>query len=157
MAQVYEPLPEPVPVHEVFPGYPAPQAAQYQPVQYYPQPVQVIHPSPELAMAKAAFEPLPTPVPQMQQPVQPIVVPAVRPDQFSAPIPELEPIRYHRVANNPPPTPVPVPLMMSSGNNRAQQRDSREMQRALAPLSQPSSTGQDWVSSTTTAMRGYGF
>lgn len=172
LARVHEPLPEPVPVHEVFPNYPVAQTyqpapyysqpAQYyqQPTPYYPQLVQMNHPSPELAMAQANLQPLPMPVPVTQmQPVQPVVVPTVRPDQFGAPIPELEPIRYHRVANNPPPAPMPapVPVMMSSGSNRGRQGDSREMQRALAPLPPPGGSSQEWVASPTTAMRGRGF
>ena len=187
MAQVYEPLPEPIPV-EHLPQYRQQQAAYYnnpayssggtyyaqsqpyyaQPYQQasgyvqtsYYEPIEVIHPTPELAMAKAQLQNPPVITPVYSQPVQTYVPAPVVMEARPAPIPELEPVRYQRVAHrqvvSEPPPPAPVPVMMSNVPARSEQRHAprNDVQRALAPLSQTGAPpGQGWVSSPTTAMR----
>lgn len=103
-------------------------------------------------------------------------VPPVDPRQFSAPLPELEPVRYQRVAQAQPsraPRQVPqVPVMMAGGQGQQQAKaqgqqakfgqlqpvggfggDAMEAERALAPIEQSAQGDQrEWVSSAATAM-----
>lgn len=180
MAQVYEPLPEPIPV-ESLPYHQQPAtyyattyyadggAAPYTQGQpYYAQPyqgsgyaytgpIEVIVPTPELALAKAQLQSPPVITPVYTQPA-PVYTPApTMMEARPAPIPELEPVRYQRVAARhyvePPP---PVPVMMSTVPARYERanRPQNDVQRALAPLAQVQpSPQQGWVSSPTTAMR----
>lgn len=102
--------------------------------------------SPQLTMAQAALEPAPVQyIPSAA--VEDLVVPTINVQQFSAPIPELEPVRYHRVAT-PEPAPLPKPVMMSG--NTVRQTD---VERALTPLAAPTQTPREWVPSPATAMR----
>lgn len=192
MAQVYEPLPEPIPV-EHLPAYRQQQATYYassgtyyadggssyyaqqsqpyyaQPYQatsyaqtsYY-EPIEVIHPSPELAMAKAQLQNPAVITPVYTQPMPQTYIPVPVVEARPAPIPELEPVRYQRVAQRQiyvePPPPAPVPVMMSAAPARHGQQSlpRNDTQRALAPLSSQSQQpvqSQGWVSSPTTAMR----
>lgn len=122
------------------PGYAAPTYVSA----YQPAPAAVMNP--QLAAAQAALEPAPAAyIPSAD--VEDLVVPVINVQQFSAPIPELEPVRYQRIAT-PEPAPLPKPLMM--GGNTVRQRD---VERALAPLAPPAQASREWVPSPTTAMR----
>ncbi len=123
------------------------QPVQAHPVRYVqpvPQPV-VVHPTPELAMARASM-PVPAyvaPAPTARQ---------ARPAPGPAPIPELEPARYIASA---PRYHAPQPVMMTA---RPAQPNRQEVQSALAPLPQPAQSRplppqQGWVASPATAMR----
>jgi hypothetical protein len=121
-----------VPIHEPLP----PAAPIYrQPV----QPAVVVHPTPELALARAA---MPMPAPSYAAPAP--TARQARPAPGIAPIPELEPARY--VARATParrsPQPYAATTQVSYRNRRV------EVQRALAPLQE-----QGWVASPATAMR----
>ncbi len=128
----YEPLPEPVPVAVL---YGTPQA--HQPA------APVVHPSPELAMARAALAndyAVSVPVPAAG-----FVVPPVEPYLFSAPIPELEPVRYHQRAT----------AQAQPGQSRNPRLSAAApAPRAQAPLAQPERPPQSWVPSPATAMSG---
>lgn len=181
LARAYEPLPEPVPVASLYnqsgmsevytlsdTGVPMYQTENYapaygaytQPAPYY-EPPRVVHPSPELAMARATLPPPPSAGPIYAQPAQPAAfVPPIEPQMFHAPIPELEPVRYQRVAQQQP----PMPLM--SGPVRQQHvpqlapiatQTNYETRRALEPLAQPAPAAQGWIPSPATAMGGRGF
>jgi hypothetical protein len=164
LARVHEPLPEPVPVSQLYGQYAQTQPA-YQPQTYgaptvysspviapVPEPARIVHPSPELAMARASLEPVPFVAPAQVPQVQPVgFVPPIDPRMFSAPIPELEPVRYQRVAAN---QPRRVPVLMSGRPvpawNASQQpvpQSSYEAQESPAEI-------QGWVPSPATAMGG---
>lgn len=178
LAQAYEPLPEPVPVSALYnqsgvseiytlsdtgvpmyqtSGYAPSYGAYVQPAPVY-EPAQVIHPSPELAMARATLPPPPAAGPVYAQPAQPAgFVPPIEPQLFHAPIPELEPVRYQRVAQQQPPMPL-----MSGPVQRIPQlapittpQANYDARRALEPLAQPAPAPQGWVPSPVTAMRGF--
>lgn len=147
--------------------------------------------SPDLAMARAGLEPPPAPpsggygnrVPA----VQPIrnggysynqnyqnqarrsveAVPPVEPGQFPAPLPELEPVRYQRVANNAPEQRVvpQVPVLMSARPQERQQpvrrqavqqsrgrSASNEREREVADALAPLEGSGDWVPGTAVSM-----
>ncbi len=139
----YEPLPEPVPVADLYGRRNAYASQPARPAPIAP----VVHPSPELAMARAALmreHPAPASVPAQSAG---FVVPPIEPYLFSAPIPELEPVRYQRVAA------------------QTRQRQSRSIhdvsavtpaagdaRRALEPLGRPVPSPQGWVPSPVTAM-----
>lgn len=158
LPQVAEPLPEPVPVHQVFPHY-SPEPVQHQAAAYYPAPVQQVYSTPQLAMAKSNVAAPAAPIyasPAQPMP-PPVSVPALKSEQLIAPIPELEPTRFHRVAVAPP---VGSHSRQPAGiRSSAPGTNLSERQRALAPLPQPPfNSGQGWVSSpATTAMRAPGF
>jgi hypothetical protein len=79
-----------------------------------------------------------------------LVVPVVKVQQFAAPIPELEPVRYqHIVAWEPSP---PKSVMMSDAPRHEENRPA-EIKRALAPLPAPAPASRGWVPSPATAMR----
>lgn len=151
-----------------------PRQQSYSPPVPVSAPVRVRPQSPDLAMARAGLDPVPAPPPggysQRVPSVQPIgaigggapsggygnyrysgeAVPPVDPRQFPAPLPELEPVRYQRVANNAPESrSVPqIPVLMSSRPQQQQQQQPAR-QRALAPLDD---SGGDWVSSAAVSM-----
>lgn len=142
-------------------GYLAPATAQAgypaaMPVYDPPAPVVVM--SPQLAVAQASLEPAPVLnayIPNAA--VTDLVVPAIQVQQFPAPIPELEPVRYQRVAT-PEPSPLPKPVMMSEKSPFENLRPARqirpaEVERALAPLAVPAQAAREWVPSPVTAMR----
>lgn len=110
---------------------------------HYSQPAYV-HPTPELAMARATAP---------RSPVQPAYTPPAR-RAAQPPIPELAPPRYQRGPNSPATQRPVAEVMMSRANGR---HDRQEVQRALAPLAQPAQQQQPqpWVASPTTAMRAY--
>lgn len=122
----------------------------------YDPPVPVVVLSPQLSMAQAVLEPAPLAsvyIPTAD--TRDLVVPAIQVQQLSAPIPELEPVRYQRIAT-PEPSSAPKPVMMSGGTAPRPASLSRtsEVERALAPLSSPAQAGREWVPSPVTAMRG---
>lgn len=154
----YEPLPEPIPV---------PSAASYQyqtqySTEYLAQaPVQasaLSYTTPDLALARAAMEPVQLQSASAQpysQPVQ-IVVPPVRSDSpAQAPLPELEPVLYRSVsATAPGIAAMPPVVTMARPPSGARRESHGDLRRAaLSPLSPQSSPSQDWVASPLTAMR----
>ena len=166
VAQAYEPLPEPVPVYGGYQAAPVayhvPQAqTTYAQPYVYENDLVTIHssPSPDLAMAKAMLEPMPAqpvfvPSTYQQQPVQYAApAPVVYQQAIPAPIPELEPVRYHRVAAVPAQPQRAAPVMMSASPARYESRNNRDVQRALAPLPSPAVAEREWVASPNTAMR----
>lgn len=87
-----------------------------------PVPIQVIHPTPDLALARAVLATAPnTDVYIAPPPLPEVYVPSTysqpyqAPQNFCppAPIPELEPVRYQRAAINIPDVPELTPIMMS--------------------------------------------
>lgn len=172
----YEPLPEPVPLGDL----------------YNPNPYNsgVVHGSPELTMARAAFAPMPQAAAMIRLPGD-FIVPPIAPELFAAPIPELEPVRYRQPAA---PAPVPqlqvprlpaLPHHAQAQQPQAQQQtrqqpawqrqnvissatpapasSARDALRALEPIGQPPPAPaqrvpaplawmQDWVPSPATAM-----
>ena len=166
-SKIYEPLPEPIPVPNApvytgpvmyaGPTYHSSESPVYISEPYVLDPVPMpVSSTPELAMARAALEPIQVPntyIPQVQQLQAPPPVMRQEPVQ-RVPLPELEPVRYHRVANTPASSPQAVPVMMSTVPAQWDAHDRRDVQRALAPLAQPNtSTSQNWVSGPTTAFR----
>ncbi len=168
LARVQEPLPEPIPAALYYSqaayqaqSYPAPAYEAYAaPVVHSAplivptaDPAPIAHPSPELAMARAALEPAPFAAPgYAQQPRPAGYVPPIEPQMFRAPIPELEPVRYQRVAAAPPRVApvlisgpvVPVPTWSDAPRTGGQNaRDA-----------QPPRQEQGWVPSPATAMGG---
>lgn len=159
LAKVHEPLPEPIPVSQLY-SYSQPQPV-YQPQPYAapavyaapapaPEPAWVAYPSPELAMASAVLEPVSFAAPAYasQPAATTTFVPPIEPRMFQAPIPELDPVRYQRVAAGQAqqipvlmsgPVPVPVPAWSASPQ----------------PVAQPAPTRiQGWIPSPATAMGG---
>ncbi len=138
-------------------GYPATMTV-------YDPPVPVVVLSPQLAMAQAALQPAfaayPTPaaapIPTAND--RDLVMPAA--SHFAAPIPELEPVRYQRVATPAPAVnSAPNGVMMSSrrvgesfDSFRTPSVPSAEAQRALAPIAAPTRSASEWVPSPFTAM-----
>lgn len=171
LARVHEPLPEPVPVSQLYPQttysqpyyqaqtYSAPSYDVYgatgvysDPAPVYSEPIQIIHPSPELAMARASLEPVPMAAPAYVPQNQPAnIVPPIEPQMFRAPIPELEPVRYQRVAAK---QSRQVPVLMSGPVPAWSSPAQPEVRRVTyETLPQPASAPtQGWVPSPTTAM-----
>ncbi|MCD8351325.1 MAG: hypothetical protein LUC93_12020, partial [Planctomycetaceae bacterium] len=86
-----------------------------------------------------------------------LVMPAA--NHYAAPIPELEPVRYQRVATPAPAVnSAPNGVMMSSRvgqtfeSLRTSSLHSSEAQRALAPIASPTRSASDWVPSPFTAL-----
>ncbi len=152
LARVQEPLPEPIPVSQYMQTRTAPY---YSTSQVAPAPQQVVHPSPELAMARAALEPVSFAAPVFAPRIQPIsAVPPIEPQMFRAPIPELEPVRYQRVAATGQPRQIP-PLMSGSASARRDSLRPIAQETRGADESQPSLPRiQGWVPSPVTAMGG---
>lgn len=157
---------------------------------YAPPPPMVARPqSPDLAMARAHLSPLPVPQTQTYAPSAPAApvmqnntgrynynltpVPPVEPSQFSAPLPELEPVRYQRVANtrtSHAPRQVPQVPVVAPGQGWQQQQQPQQQQAqfrqlqpvggfggdiaqaertAFAPMEQTrQDTARDWVGNT---------
>lgn len=136
---VVEPLPEPIVLAHV-PSQPVPATymapATYAAPATYEQPW-TIATGPELAMARSSLSPMAPPAPR-----------GYRQRLSSAPIPELEPVHRQRMPSVRTSTRPVAEVMMSSGHA------PQELQRALAPLGDPTVAQQGWVSSPTiTAMR----
>ena len=137
------------------------QPAYYEKV-YDRQPVQVVHPTPELAMARAKLQGPALLIDQVIIAEEPIDVPLPTPESFHVPIPELEPMRYTRASNNRRPVAV-APIQQQQPAPQQQQRQpgsygwaqytanagtaTQEAQKS------PNQVDQGWVSSPTTAMR----
>ena len=201
----YEPLPEPVPVSELYTTqqptttyayaseYSQPQAYQLQAGPYYAsagappvynqtsvptqssatpymsepytlqpsqtqpsyyekvydrQPVQIVHPTPELAMARAKLQGPALLIDQVMVAEDPVDVPLPTPESFHVPIPELEPIRYTHAAANRRPAVVPIAAApVQQQQSAPQQQQPQLRQTGSNPVA------QGWVSSPTTAMR----
>ncbi|MCD8138723.1 MAG: hypothetical protein LUE17_02920 [Planctomycetaceae bacterium] len=136
-------------------GYPASMTV-------YDPPVPVVVLSPQLAMAQAALQPTFAPYPAPAAPIptandRDLVMPAAA-THYAAPIPELEPVRYQRVATPAPAVPAtPNGVMMSSRvgqtfeSFRTPSVQSSEAERALAPIASPARSASEWVPSPFTA------
>ncbi|MDR1745451.1 MAG: hypothetical protein LBS30_06835, partial [Planctomycetota bacterium] len=138
-------------------------AREHQPAHSAP----IVHHSPELAMARAALASAPAPASARSGG---FVVPPIEPHLFSAPIPELDPVRYQRVAAQPQQI---LPLLSDMNAPPAPRAETRQRQainavsavapansdarRALEPLGQPVQAAQGWTPSPATAMGGRGY
>lgn len=134
----YEPLPEPIPI-------PSTASYQYQTqysTEYLAQaPVQASaasYTTPELALAKAAMEPLQlqsAPVQPYSQPAQIVVPPVWSDSPAQAPLPELEPVLYRSVSSTAPGIAAMPPVVTMARPSSAARRDNNHGDLRRAALS----------------------